>query len=110
VSGSPSNLKALDVPVFIASGVRHLTETNLECYFLAGVIVEIKTKGVKTLFPKSIGAAGPGIWIDGQGHCYCPRCSAKEIKIAKVDSRILSSGGRIKMVGPQALRSKTTLF
>jgi hypothetical protein len=43
--------------------------------------------------------AHPGIWIDGQGHCYCPRCSAKEIKIAKVDSRILSSGGRIKMVG-----------
>jgi hypothetical protein len=40
--------------------------------------------------------AHPGIWIDGQGHCYCPRCSAKEIKIAKVDSRILSSGGRIK--------------
>jgi hypothetical protein len=98
VSGSPSNLKALDV-VFIASGGRHLTETNLECYFLAGIIVEIKTKGVKTLFPKSIGAAGPGLWIDGQGHCYCPRCSAKEIKIAKVDSRILSSGGRIKMVG-----------
>src|ERR1700688_4049426 len=77
--------------VFIASGVRHLTETNLECYFLPGIIVEIKTKGVKTLFPKSIGAAGLGIWIDGQGHCYCPRCSAKEIKIAKVDSRILSS-------------------
>jgi hypothetical protein len=53
VSGSPSNLKTLDVPVFIASGVGHLTETNLECYFLAGIIVEIKTKGVKTLFPKS---------------------------------------------------------
>jgi len=31
--------------------------------------------------------------------CCCPRCSAKEIKVAKVDSRILSGGGRIKMVG-----------
>ena len=46
-----------------ARGMHHLTETNLECYFLAGIIVEIKTKGVKTLFSKSIGAAGPGIWI-----------------------------------------------
>jgi hypothetical protein len=32
VSRSPSNLKALDVPVFVAHGVRHLAETNLECY------------------------------------------------------------------------------
>jgi len=31
----------------------HLTETNFECYFFAGIIVEIKTKGVKTFFPKA---------------------------------------------------------
>jgi hypothetical protein len=67
----------LDVPVFVARGVRDLTEKNLERYFLAGIIVEIKAKGVNTLFSKSIGAAGPGIWIDGQSHRYCSGCSAK---------------------------------
>ena len=29
MSGSPAKLKALDVPVFVARGVRHLAETNL---------------------------------------------------------------------------------
>ena len=74
------------MPVFVARGVRHLTETNLECYFLAGIIVEIKTEGVKTLFSKSIEAAGPGVRIDGQSHRYCSGYSAKEINVAEVDS------------------------
>jgi hypothetical protein len=89
----------LDVSVLVARGVRHLAETNLECYFLAGIIVEIKTKGVKTLLSKSIGAADPGIWIDGQSHRDGSGCSAKEIKVAEVDSGILSGGWCIKMIG-----------
>jgi hypothetical protein len=92
-----SNLMKTTKALF-ARGMHHLTETNLECYFLAGIIVEIKTEGVKTLFSKSIEAAGPGVWIDGQSHRYCSGYSAKEIKVAEVDSGILPSGWSIKMV------------
>jgi hypothetical protein len=95
----------LDVPVFVVRAVCHLTEKNIESYILAGIGVEIKTKGVKTLFPKSVRAADPGIWIDGQGHRYRPRRSAEEIKVAEIDSRILPSGWCIEMVGHIRLSS-----
>ena len=38
--------------VFVASGVGNLAEANFECYFLADIAVEIKTKGVKPLVPE----------------------------------------------------------
>lgn len=57
--------------MFVARGVRQLAETNLECYFLAGIIVEIKTEGVKTSLPEKYRGRA-GIWIDGQSHRYCP--------------------------------------
>jgi hypothetical protein len=83
----------LDVLVFVSRAVGHLIETNLECYFLAGIVVEIKTKGVKTLFPKSVGPPAPASGSMVRAIATVPRCSAKKIKVAKIDSRILSSGG-----------------
>jgi hypothetical protein len=59
MSGSSSNLKALHVPVFVTYAVFHLTETNLECYFLTGIIVEVKTKGVKTSSRKVLEPPAP---------------------------------------------------
>jgi hypothetical protein len=38
-----SNLMKTTKALF-ARGMHHLTETNLECYFLAGIIVEIKKR------------------------------------------------------------------
>src|SRR6202051_3118967 len=40
----------------------------------------------------------PRVWIEGQSHRYCSGYSAKEIKVAEVDSGILPSGWSIKMV------------
>ena len=84
--------------VLITATVTRLFEAHRKGHLFTRVVIEVETKRVDSLGVKSVSCGKSRIWIDCHDHDRRSRCASKQVKVAKVQTRVFPGHLAVKMM------------